>query len=126
MTRTMRKSGDAGLQISRFGAAAGVCVLSALLWTLVLAPAARADAPPTLTDTTTGSLIAAAVGNVVTLTPGSYTLDPGGTGFLENWYDCSSATPVATLVGAVPAGCVAITPAPSSPYTVTPTDQGSF
>jgi hypothetical protein len=126
MIRTMRKSGDGRLGIPRVGAAAAACVLAVLLWTLVLAPAARADTTPTLTDTTTGSLTVAAVGDTVTLTPGTYTLDPKGIGFQEHWYDCSSAVPVVTLVGAAPTGCVAINPASASPYTVTSADQGAY
>lgn len=128
--RTMHQFGSGRLRVRGFGLAALACVLSALLW-LAIVPAAWAAARPTLTDTSPGSTdagskIAAAVGDNVTLQPGSYDLDPGGTGFLESWYDCPSLTPPATLVGALPAGCTAITPAPSSPYKVTPSDQGSF
>ena len=66
------------------------------------------------------------MGDIVTLEPGSYESDPGGTGFLENWYDCTSQTPTAALVGVTPLGCTAITPAPSGPYTVTSSDQGFY
>jgi Bacterial Ig-like domain (group 3) len=129
MSRTMRKSGDGGLQISRFGAAAVACAFSALLWMLVLAPAAHAasDTPPALTDTTltsadAGSHTAAAVGDTVTLTQGTYpTEDPLGTGTIQDsWYDCPTGTPTP------PVGCTVITPSPAAPltYVVGPGDQG--
>jgi Bacterial Ig-like domain (group 3) len=124
--RTLRTSDGRRLRRPRFGAAALAGVLSALLWTLVLAPAAGADSQPRLTDLSTGSHMTAAVGDSITLAPGSYDLDPGGTGLQERWYDCTSPEPTPTLIGAAPANCTAITPAASSPYTVATSDQGSY
>jgi hypothetical protein len=124
--RTMSRSDGRPLRCPRFGAAALACVLSALLWTVVLAPAAHADSQPQLTDASTGSHMTAGVGDSVTLKPGSYDLDPVAAGLQERWYDCNSPEPTPTLVGAVPANCTAITPAPTSPYTVASSDQGSY
>jgi hypothetical protein len=122
----MSRSDGRRLRYPGFGAAALACVLSALLWTVVLAPAARADSQPRLTDASTGSHMTAGVGDSVTLEPGSYDGDPGATGLQERWYDCASPEPALTLVSVIPAGCTAITPPPTSPYTVAATDQGSY
>ena len=125
MFRTVGKSGDGRLRILRFGVAAVACVLSALLWTLVLAPAARADTGPRLTDTTlkstdAGSTTTAAVGDTVTLTQGMYAADPTGAGIQDSWYDCPTANPT------TPVGCTVITPLSANPltYLVGPGDQG--
>jgi len=107
-------------------------MLSVLLWTLVLAPAAHADTPsqtdtpPSLTDTTTGSTSMAGVGDTVTLTQGSYMDDPGGDAIQDNWYDCNSDSPPVTAILAAPVGCTAITPTTPTTYVVAASDEGYF
>jgi Bacterial Ig-like domain (group 3) len=130
MSRTMRKSGDGGLQISRFGVAGVACALSALLWMLVLAPAAHADTGPTLTDSG-GNPTTTAAGHVVTLTAGVYAADGvGPTTVTDNWYDCTSSSPgqPPTAVGSLlpPTGCIAIAPTTPTTYLVKSTDVGSY
>ena len=93
MIRTTRQSGERRFQISSLGPVASVCVLSALLWSLVLAPAARADPTPHLTDATTQSATNTFVGHTVNLVPGAYGGDPTGAGIQDGWYDCGSGDP---------------------------------
>jgi Bacterial Ig-like domain (group 3) len=124
--RVMRKSDRRGwLSIPRFGSAALACALSALLWTLVLAPAADADSTPKLTDGSTGSTMTTVVGSTVNLTPGVYTDDPGSLAVQDNWYDCSSQSPPQTAIEAAPIGCSSITPTSTS-YVVQPGDLSDY
>ena len=102
------------------------CFLSALLWTLVLAPAAHADAAPQLTDTTTPSTTAAAAGDTITLTPGAYGDDPTNLAITDTWYDCTSASPTPAPINAAPAGCTPITPSAPNSYVVAAGDQGDY
>jgi Bacterial Ig-like domain (group 3) len=126
MIRGMSTSGDGRLRVPSFGLAVLACVLSALLWTLVLAPAARADAAPQLTDKTTPSTTSAVVGDSITLTPGTYGDDPGNLAVTDTWYDCNSASPPPTSINATPAGCTPIAPSTPTSYVVGVGDQGDY
>jgi hypothetical protein len=97
-----------------------------VLWTLVLAPAARADAPPQLTDETTPSTTTAVVGDSIALTPGTYGDDPGSVAITDTWYDCNSASPPPTSINATPAGCTPITPSTPTSDVVAAGDQGDY
>jgi hypothetical protein len=119
-------SGDGRLRVPRFRLAALACVLSALLWTLVLAPAARADAAPQLTDETTPSTTTAVVGDNITLIPGTYGDDSGNLAITDTWYDCNSASPPPTSINATPADCTPITPTTPTSYVVGAGDQGDY
>jgi hypothetical protein len=90
-------------------------VLLALVWTLVLVPAARADAPPRLTDGSTGSASATSVGHTVNLVPGTYSLDPTGGGIQDGWYRCRNSNS---------SSCRQIAPPPSTSYVVQAGDVG--
>ena len=122
------RTGTSGVErphVSRFGPAAVACIL-ALLWTLVLAPGARADTTPQLTDQTTPSTTVATVGDTITLTPGAYGDDPANTAVTDAWYDCSSASPPPPAINATPAGCTPITPSGPNSYVVAAGDLGDY
>ena len=105
------------------------CMLSALLWTLVLAPAAHADTevPPSLTDPAASGPGTTAAGHTVTLTRGTYSDDlPGLSTATDSWFDCPSASPPVTAVGSLPDGCTPITPTTPTTYVVTSADEGSY
>jgi Bacterial Ig-like domain (group 3) len=117
MSRTVRKSGRWRVRIARFGSAALACVLSMMLW-LVIVPVASADPtpPPTLTDSSTPP---AAVGDTITLTKGTYALDPTNASTVDTWYDCGTSAP------ATPLGCI-LRQNDGLTYQVTSADQNNF
>jgi Bacterial Ig-like domain (group 3) len=116
----MRKYGGGQLpRIARFGSGGLVCVLSALLWLVVLAPAASAaPGDPQLTDTTANP--PAAVNDTIALQQGIYAADPTDASTVDTWYDCNASAPSTPLDD-----CVVIQAGGLS-YQVTGADQSIF
>src|ERR1700748_3004381 len=119
MIRNLRISVGLLSGLTRRAGLGAALIAVALALTLLAAPAAWADTPPTLTDANNP----AKVTDTITLTPGTYTADPAAI-VADTWYDCNTPTPTFLTQ---PFVCLEIAgPTNGNALPLTPSNQTTF